>query len=163
MKSIYFTIFDSHINYVNLIWGQKVNSAFRIVTLHKNAIRIISNQPRKSHSSLLFKKSNILEFEDKILINDIIFISKSINNLQPPVFKNWFIFFSNIHKYDTVSCSADKLFKPSYRTDSYGRNSVIIGAINCWNKMQNILRNQSTKSLDQNKIKTILSKSCIDK
>ena len=163
LKSIYFAIFDSHINYANLIWGQNINSGFRIVTLQKKAIIIINNQPSNSHSSLLFKKSNILKFEDKILINNIIFISKSINNLQPPIFKNWFIFCSDIHKYDTVSSSADKLFKPSYRTDSYGRNSVIIGAINCWNKMQNILRNQSLKSLYPNKIKTILTKRCIDK
>ena len=118
LKSIYFTIFDPHINYANLIWGQNINSAFRIVTLQKKAIRIINNQPRNSHSSLLFKKSDILKFQDKILINNIIFISKSINNLQPPVFRNWFIFCSDIDKYDTVSSSADKLFKPSYRTDS---------------------------------------------
>ena len=143
--------------------GQNVNSAFRIVTLQKKAIRIINNQPRNSHPSVLFKKSNVLKFEDKILINNIMFISKSINNLQPPIIKNWFTFCSDIHKYDTVSSSAGKLFKPSYRTDSYGRNSVIIGAINCWNKMQNILKNESLKSLYPNKIKTILTERCIDK
>ena len=142
---------------------QNVNFAFRIVTLQKKAIRMINNQPRNSHSSLLFKKSNILKFGDKILINNIIFISKSINNLQPPIFKNWFIFCSDIHKCDTVSSSADKLCKPSYRTDSCGRNSVIIGAINCQNKMQNVLRNQSLKSLYPNNIKTILTKRSIDK
>ena len=43
------------------------------------------------------------------------------------------------------------------------KNSVIIGAINCWNKIQNILRNQSLKLLYPNKIKTILTKRCIDK
>ena len=64
------------------------------------------------------------------------FISKSINNLLPPIFKNWFIFCSDIYNYDTVSSSADKLFKPSYRTDLYGKNSVIIDAINCCNKLQ---------------------------
>ena len=126
LKSIYFAIFDSHINYANLIWGQNINSTFRTVTLQKKAIRIINNQPRNSHSSLLFNKTNILKFEDKILINNLIFISKSINNLQPPIFKNWFIFCSDIHKYDTVSFPADKLFKPLYRTDSYGRNLVIM-------------------------------------
>ena len=35
LKSIYFAIFDSHINYANLIWGQNVNSSFRIVNLQK--------------------------------------------------------------------------------------------------------------------------------
>ena len=70
LKSIYFATFDSHINYANLIWGQNINSGFRIVTLQKKAIIIINNQPSNSHSSLLFKKSNILKFEDKILINN---------------------------------------------------------------------------------------------
>ena len=70
--------------------------------------------------------------EDKILINNIILISKSINNLLPPIFKNWFIFRSEIHNYDTVSSSADKLFKPLYITDSYGKKIVIIGAINSY-------------------------------
>ena len=52
----YFAIFDSHIIYANLMWGQNLNSAFRIVTLQKKAIKIINNQPRNSHSSLLLKK-----------------------------------------------------------------------------------------------------------
>ena len=58
LKSIYFTIFDSHINYASLIiWGQNLNSAFRIVALQKKATRIMNNQPRNSHSSLLFQKA----------------------------------------------------------------------------------------------------------
>ena len=150
--------------------GQNVNFAFRIVTLQKSHQNYKSAQ-EQSLEFIIFKKGNILKLEDKILINNIIFIliiksnqiSKSINNLQPPIFKNWLIFCSDIHKYDTVSSSTDKLLKSSYRTDSYGRSSVIIGAINCWNKMQNILMNQSLKSLNPNKIKTILTKRCIDK
>ena len=134
LKAIYFLIFDSHINNANLIWGQNPNSKLRIITLEKKALRIINNQPRNSHSSPLFKKSNILNFEDKILISNIIFISKSIDNLLPSIFKNWFIFCSEIHNYETVSWWTDKLFKPSYRADSYGKSSIIVSAINCWNK-----------------------------
>ena len=147
LKAIYFAIFDSHINYANLIWGQNPNSKLRVTTLQKKALRIINNQPKNSHSGLLFKQNNILKFEDKILIGNIIFVSKSINSLPPPIFKNWFIFCSEI------SLSTDKLFKPLYRTDSYGKNSVIISAINCWNKTQNILDGQSLKSLYPSKIK----------
>ena len=77
--------------------GANLNSAFCIVTLQRKTIRIINNQRRNSHLSLLFKKNSILKFEDKILINNIVFISKSINNLLPPIFKNWFIFCSEIH------------------------------------------------------------------
>ena len=75
LKSIYFAILHSHINYANLISGQDLNSAFRIFTLQKKAIRIINNQPRNSHTSqLFFKKNSIPKFEDKIRINNIILI-----------------------------------------------------------------------------------------
>ena len=114
LKAIYFAIFDSYINYANLIWGQNPNSKLRVTTLQQKALRIINNQPKKSHSGPLFKQNNILKFEDKILIGNIIFVSKSINNLLPLIFKNWFIFCSGIHNYNTVSSSTDKLFKPSY-------------------------------------------------
>ena len=55
-KSICFAIFDSHINCANLIWGQNLNSAFRIASLQKKSIRNINNQPSNNHSSLLFQK-----------------------------------------------------------------------------------------------------------
>ena len=131
--------------------------------LQKKALRIINNQPKIVTQVHYLKKNNILKFEDKILIGNIIFVSKSINNLLPPIFKNWFIFCSEIHNYNTVSLSTDKLFKPSYSTDSYGKNSAIISAINCWNKTQSILDGQSLKSLYPSKIKNILTKRCINK
>ena len=62
--------------------GANLNSAFRIVTLQKKAIRTINHQPRNIHAILLFIKSNILKFEDKNLINNLILISKSTQSLQ---------------------------------------------------------------------------------
>ena len=56
LKSIYFAIFDSHIDYAKLVWVQNLNFALRIVNLQKKAIRNINNQPRSSNSSLLFEK-----------------------------------------------------------------------------------------------------------
>ena len=79
LKVIYFAIFDSVINYAKLLWGQNSNSKLRNIILHKKPLRIINNQPRNRHSGQLFKKgNNILKFEDKILISNIIFISKTI-------------------------------------------------------------------------------------
>ena len=42
LKSIYFAIFDSHINYAYLVWAQNSNAMSRIVTLQKNDMRIIT-------------------------------------------------------------------------------------------------------------------------
>ena len=68
-------------------------------------------QSRDSHSSPLFRSNHIL------------FISKSFNNLLPPIFKSWFTFCSDVHNYHTVSSTA-KIFKPSYTTDSYENTSI---------------------------------------
>ena len=72
LKAICLAIFDSHINYAKLIQGQNLNSKLRIITLQEKALRIISNHPRNSHAGSLFKQGNILNFEDKILISNII-------------------------------------------------------------------------------------------
>ena len=57
-------------------------------------------------------------------------MNKSFNNFLPVISKSWFIFCTDVHNYETVSSSADKIFKPSYRTDSYGKKSITLGAIN---------------------------------
>ena len=160
LNAIYFAIFDSHINYAHLIWGQNPNSNLRVTTLQKKALRIINNQLKNSHSGPLFKRNNILKFEDKILIGNIIFVRKSINNLLPPIFKNWFIFCSEIHtrshrqliNYLSLPIELTLMVK-----------TLIISAINCWNKTQNILDSQSLKSLYPSRIKSILAKRCINK
>ena len=53
-------------------------------------------QSRESHSSQLFRSNHILKLEDKILIENIIFISKSFNNPLAPIFKSWFTFCSEV-------------------------------------------------------------------
>ena len=95
--------------------------------------------------------------EDKILIRNIIFISKYINNILPLIFKNCFIFCSEIHNYDTVSSSTDNFIKPSSRIDSSGKKYIIENAINFRNKTQNMLGDQSLKSLHPTIIKSILT------
>ena len=124
LRTIYFAIFDSHINYANLTWGQNLHALSKIIILQKKALRIMNFQSRDSHSSPLFKSNHILKLEDKILMENIIFINKSCNNPLPPIFKSWFTFCSGVHNYQTVLSTADKIFKPSYRTDSYGKKKL---------------------------------------
>ena len=118
-------------------------------------------QSRDSHSSPLFRSNNILKLEDKILTENILFINKSFNNL-PPIFKSWFTFSSDLHNYHTVSSTA-KIFKPFYRTDSYGKNSITLGAINSWNKTQHQFSDLSLKTFSPTKIKSLLFEKYIGK
>ena len=98
----------------------------------------------------LFKSNHILKLEDKILIENILFIN---NNLLPAIFKNLFTFCSDVQNYQTVSSTSDKIFKPSFRTDSFEKYSITIGAINSWNKIQYQFRNLSLKTYSPSKLK----------
>ena len=102
--------------------GPKTQS--RNIILQTKALRIMSFQSRDSHLCALFRSSHILKLEGKILIENVLFISKSFNNLLPPIFKSWLTFCSDVRNYHTVSSTADKIFKPSYTTYSYGNTRI---------------------------------------
>ena len=120
LRSIYFAIFDSYLSYCCLVWAQNCSTIQRIVILQKKAIRIINFQPRNSHISHLFKQSSILKFQDKICPENILFISKSLNNLSPSVFNTWFSFSSDQYNYETSSSTQGNLTKLFYKTNKYG-------------------------------------------
>ena len=165
LKTIYYAIFDSHINYANVIWAQNFNAVSRVSIPQKKALRIISFQPRDCHSSPLFKKQNLLKFEDKIQLENVLLVSKYFNNILPSIFDKWFTLRSDIYNYNTAASSTGKLFKPSFRTNLYGKNSMtIISAVNAWNQIQTASGNVILKNLTTTQIKTLLlTKKCIEK
>ena len=81
LRSIYFAIFDSYLSYCCLVWAQNFSTIQRIIILQKKAARIINFQPRNFHTSPLFKQNSILKFQDKICLENILFVSKSLNNI----------------------------------------------------------------------------------
>ena len=108
-------------------------SGLRTVALFKNcnftkkkAVTTINFQPRNSHTSHLFKQSSLLKCQDKICLENIFFISKSLNNLSPSVFNTWFSFSSDQHNYETSSSTQGNLTKLFYKTNRYGKYSIIV-------------------------------------
>ena len=49
LRANYFAIFDTHIDYTNLIWGQNLTVVNRIIVLQKKALIIRNFQSRDSH------------------------------------------------------------------------------------------------------------------
>ena len=115
LKSIYFAIFDSYLSSCCLVWVQNCSSIQRIIILQTKAIRIINFQPRNFHISPLFKQNSILKFQDKICLENILYISKSLNNLSPSVFNIWFSFSSDQH--ETSSSTQGNLIKLKTQKD----------------------------------------------
>ena len=124
LGSIYFAICDSYLSYYCLVWAQNRVTIQRIVILQKKAVRIINFQPRNSHASPLFKQNFNLKFQDKICLENVLFVSKSLNNLTPSIFSTWFSFSSDQHNYETSRSTQGNLTKLFYKTNRYGKNSL---------------------------------------
>ena len=80
-------------------------------------LRIIPFQPQSSLSNSCLQKNKILKFSDKTIIDNIIFISKALNNMLPSIFKNWFQFCYNIHDYSTTFSIKDHLHNKSLQEE----------------------------------------------
>ena len=116
------------------------------------------------HSSPLFSENNILKFIDKITLENILFVNKSINRQVPPIFYGWFTFSGDLHRHETCWSVTDHLNIPNFWTQKYGCFSIRASTIYSWNSMQNLLiKNLSLKTSTSKNIKYFLTKHFIEK
>ena len=73
--------------------------------------KYVSLKIRRYQSPIQIKQNFILKFQDKICLENILFISKSLNNLTLSVFSTWFSFSSDQHNYETSSSTQGNLTK----------------------------------------------------
>ena len=135
--SIYHTIFESHLNYASIVWGQAKSSNNRIFIIQKKALRIIYFKGKLAHNSFPFSESNIIKLPGKISIENCLFISKSLNNQLPEIFNNLFVLSSDSHRYETSRSEKGILKVKNFNSKSYGKEVVIYSAMNTWNNLQN--------------------------
>ena len=164
LRNIYYAIFDSHLTYSLIVWAQNINTVNRLIILQEKALRIMNFKDQLFHSKPLFSENNILNFIDKITLENILFLNKSINRHVPPIFYDWFIFSGDLHRYETCWSVTNHLNAPTFWTQKYGHFSIRASTICSWNSMQNLLiKNLSLKNSTSKKIKYFLTKYFIEK
>ena len=113
LVNLYYALIYPFLIYGLLAWGNKYPTTFQpILMLQTKAVRLITFSSVDAHSSPLFKKLSILKMNDLVEYYVAIFMFKYNNNLFPPVFKNFFISVSNIHKYQTRSATKENFYIP---------------------------------------------------
>ena len=91
-KTLYYSLFDSHLNFGNLLWGcAKINKLKKIETLQKRCIRNISLKSFKAHTEPLFKTLSILKFSDKLSHSRAVFMHQYRHNKLPTSFSGMFV------------------------------------------------------------------------
>ena len=156
LKSIYHALFESHIHYVCITWGQNVCTINQIFILQKKALRLIHFKELNAHSAPLFFKSKIVKLPDKIKIENWLFISKYVNNKLPPIFNSWFIFSSTCHNYETSFAAKGHLKIPTVTTTTYGKGAFISMATKTWNNTQSQIKDPMINTFSPNKLKIFL-------
>ena len=149
-SNIYFAIFDPHLSSSCIVWAQNVNTVRILIILQKEALRIINFKDQLFHSSPFFSSNNILKVGDQITLENIFFISKSINRQVPSIFNDWFTFSGNLHRYETCWSATNHLNIPTFQTQKYGHFSIRASAIRSWNYTQDMLKKFATKKLNSN-------------
>ena len=147
----------SHILINNLLYGLRiVIQLIDLLFYKKKFLKLLTF----SHVTLTLvhysKNFFILKFSDKVILENTLFISNSINNLLPSLFNEWFLFSSDQHNHETSWSSLGNLHKLHNKTNIYGNNSIVVSAINAWNNSQKCLKIY-LRHLSPNKIKNILS------
>ncbi|MBY0580760.1 MAG: hypothetical protein K2P53_03665 [Rickettsiales bacterium] len=135
LKNIYYALFLSHLSYCCQIWGQNGNYHIKkLMSTQRQSIRIINFQPFKSETSESFKKLKIPTFPALVKFSNLLFVFDSLNKNLPSSITHFFTESRIIHTYSTRNINNGKLSVPPFKTQKYGKNSVIYQCICEWNK-----------------------------
>ena len=111
-----------------------------IVSSSEKVVKCIHFEPLHTHSSPLFKSSNLLKLDDLLKVNILSFVYKATNNLSPSCFQDYFIYNSNIHGYKARQVERGDLYK------KYHGSSL-------WNNIPICIRVSQSQSLFRTKLK----------
>ena len=118
----------------------------------------MSFECKNAHSNPLFFRHEIIKLADKIITENCLFISKSINFNLPPIFNHWFTFSSASHNYENYSSWKSLLKVKTVKTRKYVRKAMMNNAISSWNIIQKIISSHVLRDLSYSKLKSLLVK-----
>ncbi|KAL9967850.1 hypothetical protein ACROYT_G026148, partial [Oculina patagonica] len=116
LRMLYNAVILPYLNYCNLVWGSTYKTNLqRIVILQKRVIRMVNKSYYKAHTEPIFKKLNLLKFQDihLMLLGQFMFSFK--NAILPQKFENIFTINNQIHCYNTRHANSFRL--PLCRTN----------------------------------------------
>ena len=139
LRTIYFSIFNSHLIYTCQIWGQKENTIKKLSEIQDKAIRIISFKDKNYPTNELYYNNKILKITDYIKLLNCLFVKSILLKNHLPIFENVFKKASKAHSYSTRHATKNSVLLLQPQTDHYGKFSITYQAASTWNDLQNKL------------------------
>ena len=122
LKTVYFSTFHCHLIYALLAWGSANKTALDpIIKKQKCAIRIVSRAAYNAHTEPLFKKHEILRFEDLHISSVIQFMHSYMFDRLPPSFNGTWVLNSLRNNTNAGLRTATELYVPWHRLNFSAR------------------------------------------
>ena len=141
LKSIYHSIFSSHMIYGCQIWGQGNGKHIdNIQKLQDRAMRTIDFKSKYTNPDPIYTANHILKFRDFIKMQNCVLTHEFLNNNLPECFNNHYFKLHSLYFTQTRNSSLGCLFQSSKRTTRYGLNSLSHKSISTWNTITKNLK-----------------------
>ena len=155
LKSIYYTLIHSYLNYGCLLWGNTNRKYLKkIETLQKRAVRIISKSSYNAPTSEIFKRLSILNLKNIYILQTAQFMYMICHN--PSLLKSVNHFFKANNTFHTYFTRQNKAFHlPIFQYDQSYR-SILYEGPKTWLDLSNDIKESTNMKSFSYKLKKIL-------
>ena len=122
LKTIYYSIFNSHLIYGCEVWSQNQNNVLvhRLQKLQGKAVCLINFETNTNVVGGLLKESNILKLTDFIKYKYALFIRNSFRKENIPIFNEFYTLSNQNHVYNARGSTRQILIVAQIQTTSMG-------------------------------------------
>ena len=132
--SVYYSLFDSHLNYGNLLWGcAKTKYLDKIENLQKRCIRNIALRKFKAHTEPIFKEFQILNLRDKLVYIRSTFMHQYRHDKLPASFSGLFTDITNSDEFQIRHNDYNYINKPAIKSNL--ENFPLKQILSNWNSL----------------------------
>ena len=163
LKTIYYSLFNSHLIYASQIWGQSMSHHLRkLIELQEKALRIINFLPDTAPLKDIYKNSKILKLPEYIALQNALLIKDFFNEELPKPLNQYFKKLNHQHLYRTRSATHNSIFVPKVYTETYGKNSIKYKSTMLWNYLQQTIQNDM-QHLTRSELKNLITEHFLNK
>ena len=126
LRTIYYSICNSHLIYACEIWRQSQNTLLfkKILKLQEKAIQIINLKHPNTPVGPLLKDNRILKISDFINYKNAMLVRSILGKENLAIFNEMFLTLNQNHNYNTRTAMNHLFDTPKILTVHYGENSV---------------------------------------
>ena len=135
LKTIYFSLFNSHLIHACVIRDQHEDLIDKISAMQDKAFRIINFKPNNYPAGKLYQPNKILKLREYIRLINSMYVKSVLEDSHLRIFTDVFKKANEIHNYATRLSQRNSFKITQSKTETYGRYSIKHQCANSWNSL----------------------------